>query len=54
LAEAEKRVSDRTGLRRGEVHLGFADTAVLATLREVLSADVFNRVVAQLPREFLE
>ena len=52
LAEAEKQVSDRTGLRRDEVHMGFA--AVLATLREELSADVFDRVVAQLPREFLE
>jgi uncharacterized protein (DUF2267 family) len=50
LAEAEKQVSDRTGLRRDEVHVGFA--AVLATLREALSPDVFDRVVAQLPREF--
>ena len=50
LAEAEKQVSARTGLRRDEVHVGFA--AVLATLREALSPDVFDRVVAQLPREF--
>ena len=49
LAEAEKQVSDRTGLRRDEVHMGFA--AVLATLREELSADVFDRVVTQRPRE---
>ena len=52
LAEAEKQVSDRTGLRRDEVHVGFA--AVLSTLREALAADVFDRVVAQLPREFLD
>ena len=30
------------------------NAAVLATLREELSADVFDRVVAQLPREFLD
>jgi uncharacterized protein (DUF2267 family) len=52
LAEAEKQVSDRTALRRDEVHVGFV--AVLATLRKALSADVFDRVVAQLPREFLD
>jgi len=50
LAEAEKQVSDRTGLRLDEVHAGFA--AVLTTLREATSADVVDRALTQLPSEF--
>ena len=50
LADAEKQISDRTGLRRDEVHAGFA--AVLATMREATSTSVLDKALAQLPSEF--
>ena len=50
LADAEKQISDRTGLRRDEVHAGFA--AVLATMGETTSTDVLEKALAQLPSEF--
>jgi uncharacterized protein (DUF2267 family) len=50
LADAEKQVSDRTGLRRDEVHAGFA--AVLATMREAMSTGVLDKALTQLPSEF--
>jgi uncharacterized protein (DUF2267 family) len=52
LADAEKQISDRTGLRRDEVHAGFA--AVLATMREATSTDVLDKALTQLPNEFRE
>ncbi len=50
LADAEEQISDRTGLRRDEVHAGFA--AVLATMREAMSTDVLDKALTQLPGEF--
>ncbi len=50
LADAEKQISDRTGLRRDEVHAGFA--AVLATMREAMSTGVLDKALTQLPSEF--
>jgi uncharacterized protein (DUF2267 family) len=50
LADAEKQISDRTGLRSDEVHAGFA--AVLATMRETMSTDVLDEALTQLPSEF--
>jgi uncharacterized protein (DUF2267 family) len=50
LADAEEQISDRTGLRRDEVHAGFA--AVLATMREAMSMSVLNKALTQLPSEF--
>ena len=50
LAEAEKQISDRTGLRRDEVHAAFA--AVLATMREATSTSVLDKALSQLPSEF--
>lgn len=50
LADVEKQISDRTGLRRDEVHAGLA--AVLATMREATSTDVLDKALAQLPNEF--
>lgn len=50
LADAEKEISDRTGLRRDEVHAGFA--AVLATMRDAMSTDVLDKALTQLPSPF--
>ena len=50
LADAEKQIIDRTGLRADEVHAGVA--AVLATLRATMSTEAFDRALAQLPGEF--
>lgn len=50
LADAEKQISDRIGLRPDEVHTGVA--AVLAVLREAMPTEAFDRALAQLPGEF--
>jgi uncharacterized protein (DUF2267 family) len=50
LADTEKQISDRTGLRRDEVHAGLA--AVLATMRDATSAAVLDKALTQLPSEF--
>jgi uncharacterized protein (DUF2267 family) len=50
LEEIEEKVSERTGLRRDEVHSGFR--AVLATLREAVPEDTYEKVVGQLPGQF--
>lgn len=50
LPDAEEQISERTGLRRDEVHAGFA--AVLATMRETMPTDVLDKALNQLPSEF--
>lgn len=50
LPDAEEQISERTGLRRDEVHAGFA--AVLATMREAMPTDVLDKALTQLPSEF--
>lgn len=50
LDDVEKELSERTGLRRDEVHPGVA--AVLATMREAMSPETFDKVLAQLPASF--
>lgn len=52
LEEAETQVSERTGLRRDEVHAGLR--AVLVTLRASVPEDVYAKVVGQLPGQFRE
>ena len=50
LIEAEQQVTERTGLKREEVHEGFR--AVLITLREAVPEREFSKAVGQLPSEF--
>ena len=50
LSDVEIQVSERAGLRRDEVHAGLV--AVLATMREAMPAEVLDKALAQLPREF--
>lgn len=52
LEEAETQVSERTGLRRDEVHTGLR--AVLVTLRASVPEDIYAKVVGQLPGQFRE